>query len=114
MLPRQQHVLDALYACFVACEAQATHGLNHPEAPALSRSVRLSRDCADLCRLSAAFVGRGSEHTAHMLRECAELCRVCADECTQFSDEACRLCTDACRRAEDACRTAFVRPAALV
>ena len=108
MLPRQQHVLDALNACIVACEQLAIAGLDFPE---LQRGVRLSRDCADLCRLTGAFVVRQAEHTVHILRECAELCRSCADECTQFSTEAARSCTETCRRAEDACRTAFVLPA---
>jgi hypothetical protein len=108
LLPRQQHVLDALNACIAACEIQTVDGLDYPDT---QRSMRLSRDCADLCRLAAAFVLRGAEHTPHILRECAELCRVCADESTQFSYEAFRKCTDTCRRAEDACRTAFVRTA---
>ncbi|QJX48969.1 four-helix bundle copper-binding protein [Hymenobacter taeanensis] len=107
MLPRQQHVLDALNSCLIACEHLALTGLELPE---LHRGVRLSRDCADLCRLTATFVMRQAEHTVHILRECAELCRSCADECTQFSNEAARTCTETCRRAEDACRTAFITP----
>jgi len=108
MLPRQQHVLNALATCAAACDQCTTLGLTDRQLPAHLRSFRLSRDCADLCRLTAAFLAREAEHTPHLLRECAELCRACANACTQFDTPQHRTCTEACRRGEDACRTAFV------
>ncbi|MET4105925.1 four-helix bundle copper-binding protein [Hymenobacter sp. UYP22] len=109
MLPRQQHVLNALASCAAACDNCAALGLpTLASTPTQLRSLQLSRDCADLCRLAAAFVAREAEHAVHILRECAELCRACANECTQFATDHHRVCTEACRRGEDACRTAFV------
>ncbi|RSK33106.1 four-helix bundle copper-binding protein [Hymenobacter metallilatus] len=108
MLPRQQHVLNALAMCAAACDQCAALGLQDSPAAYHLRSFRLSRDCADLCRLAATFVAREAEHSPHLLRECAELCRDCANECTQFDTAQHRACTEACRRGEDACRTAFV------
>lgn len=108
MLPRQQHLLTALASCVATCELYAAHLLTSTELPRQIRSLQLCRDCADLGRLTAAFVARNAEHAPYLLRECAELCRTCADECAQFAGLACRECTEACRRAEDACRTAYV------
>lgn len=107
MLPRQQHLLDALNTCAAACNECFISSLTGSLDKSLVRSIQLSRDCADLCQLVASFVARGSEHVQYLLRECAELCRVCADEVTQHPQSHCRLCTDACRQAEDACRTAY-------
>ena len=108
MLSRQQHVLNALAICAAACDQCAALGLLETTQSQHRRSYRLSRDCADLCRLAATFLAREAEHTPHLLRECAELCRACANECTQFDTPTHRMCTEACRRGEDACRTAFV------
>ncbi|MBC6699403.1 four-helix bundle copper-binding protein [Hymenobacter sp. BT190] len=108
MLPRQQHALNTLAICAAACDQCTAFGLTETPPAHWLRSFRLSRDCADLCRLTAAFLAREAEHTSHLLRECAELCRACADECTQFDTPQHRTCTEACRRGEDACRTAFL------
>ena len=107
MLPRQQHLLNALNACTAACNECFAGNLAAPDGATAARSILLTRDCADLCQLVAAFVARGSEHVKFLLRECAELCRACADEVTQLPHDYCRRCTDACRQAEDACRTAY-------
>ena len=106
MPPRQQQLLNALNACTVACNECFAGNLT-VTGGAAARSILLTRDCADLCQLVAAFVARGSEHVKFLLRECAELCRTCADEVTQLPHDYCRRCTDACRQAEDACRTAY-------
>lgn len=107
MLPRQQHLLNALNACTAACNECFASNLAAPGSAVSARSIQLTRDCADLCQLVAAFVARGSEHVKFLLRECAELCHTCADEVTQLPHDYCRRCTDACRQAEDACRTAY-------
>ncbi|MBF9239431.1 four-helix bundle copper-binding protein [Hymenobacter sp. BT683] len=107
MLPRQQHLFNALNACVAACNQCFTSSLAGAIDTSRVRSIQLSRDCADLCQLVAAFVARGSEHVQYLLRECAELCRACADEVTQYPQSHCRHCTEACRQAEDACRTAY-------
>ncbi|WP_310391889.1 four-helix bundle copper-binding protein [Hymenobacter sp.] len=107
MLPRQQHLLNALNACPAARNECFAGNLAAPDGAPAARSIQLTRDCADLCQLVAAFVARGSEHVKFLLRECAELCRACADEETQLPPDYCRRCTDACRQADNACRTAY-------
>ncbi|TGE29405.1 four-helix bundle copper-binding protein [Hymenobacter metallicola] len=107
MLPRQQHLFNALNDCTATCNECYSANLTSSLAAGRVRSILLTRDCADLCQLVAAFVARGSEHVQFLLRECAELCRACADEATQYDDDCSRRCTQACRQAEDACRTAY-------
>lgn len=108
MLPRQQHVLNALATCAGICDQYAASALTDPAPAQYLRSYRLSRDCADVCRLTAAFVAREAEHTPLLLRACAELCQACATVCAQFDTIQHRLCAEACRRCEEACRVALV------
>lgn len=62
---------------------------------------RLMMDCAQICRVAADFMLRGSPHHPHICRECAEICRECATSCARVGDmqecvEACRLCAESC------------------
>lgn len=109
MLPRQQYILNTLQTCISTCAETSSLVLQQSNANLLLRVSKLSRDCADLCQLTAAFVARESEHLVYVLRECAELCRTCADEQARHAATiaACKRAEDACRRAEDACRTAY-------
>ena len=107
MLLRRQLLLDALRACVTACNEYFSGSLNGPAVSARVRGTRLSRDCADLRQLAAAFVSRSSEHMRFVLHECAELCRACADESSQYSEARSRRCTEACRQAEDASCMAY-------
>ncbi|WP_426491483.1 four-helix bundle copper-binding protein [Hymenobacter sp. 102] len=81
MHTQNQSLLDALNACIAACEHCATACLQEDNVKMMARCVLLDRDCADICALTARFTARGSEHAAHLLRECAEICKACADEC---------------------------------
>ncbi len=64
----------------------------------MARCISLCRDCADVCALTARFVARGSEHAAHLLKECIEICHACAEECGQHPQRHCQECAEACRR----------------
>ena len=66
--------------------------------------IRLDRDCADICRLTAAFIARGSDHVSHVLRECLEICQKCVDECGCHPEDHCQQCAAACRDCVAACR----------
>lgn len=106
MHTQNQSLLDALDACVAACEHCATACLQEDNVKMMARCVLLDRDCADVCALTARLLARGSEHAAHLLRECAEICKACADECERHGahSEHCRACAEACRRCEQACR----------
>ena len=105
MHTQNQSLLAALYACISACEHCATACLSEADVQMMAGCIRLDRDCADICALTARLVARGSEHAAHLLKECAEICGLCADECGKHAHMAhCKECADACRRCAEACR----------
>ena len=98
MTAHSQSQLDALNACVAACEHCATACLQEADVQMMARCIRLTRDCADVCALTARLVARGSDHTAHLLPACAESCRACAEECAQHAHRHCQECAEACRR----------------
>jgi hypothetical protein len=72
--------------------------------------IRLDRDCADLCRLLAAFLARGSSFSPALLEACIAACDACADECERHAYEHCRACAEACRACADECRWMTSKP----
>ena len=103
--PANQNVLDALARCVAACEHCATACLGEENIKLMVPCIRLDRDCADICRLTAAFIARDSDHAPHVLRECIEICQKCHDECAQHQTEQCQACAAACKACVEACRT---------
>ena len=93
-----QSQLDAFNACVAACEHCATACLQEADGPLTVRCISLTRDCADVCALTAHLVARGSDHAAHLLQASAEICRACAEECAQYEHRHCKECAEACRR----------------
>ncbi|UOQ98326.1 four-helix bundle copper-binding protein [Hymenobacter sp. 5317J-9] len=99
-----QAVLDALSRCIAACELCADACLDEEDPKMMVPCIRLDRDCADICRLTAAFIARGSDHAQHVLKECMEICQKCHDECAQHQHDHCKKCTEACKACLEACR----------
>ncbi|MCB2379528.1 four-helix bundle copper-binding protein [Hymenobacter sp. BT635] len=102
--PVNQALLDALNRCVATCEMCATACLLEADVQMMVPCIRLDRDCADICALTARLLARGSDHARHLLRECIEVCTRCADECSQHQDEHCQQCAAACRACAEACR----------
>ncbi|GGR61945.1 ferredoxin [Deinococcus seoulensis] len=99
-----QECIDACLACVAACEACATACLSEPDIDMMRGCIRLDRDYADVCALTARLLMRGSAVHARACALCAEACAACAAECGQHSHEHCQRCAEACRRCEEACR----------
>ena len=100
-----QAVLDALSRCIAACEMCATACPQEDDVQMMVPCIRLDRDCADICRLTAAFIARGSDHARHVLKECIEICRKCGEECGQHQHDHCQQCAAACQACLEACKT---------
>lgn len=66
--------------------------------------IRLDRDCAKICQLTASFIASRSPHADHIIRECEEICRLCAEECGRHEFDHCQQCAKACRECAEACR----------
>ncbi|WP_051718905.1 four-helix bundle copper-binding protein [Hymenobacter sp. IS2118] len=97
-------VIDALSRCIAACEMCADACLDENDTKMMVPCIRLDRDCADICRLTAAFIARGSDHAQHVLKECMEICQKCHDECSQHQHDHCQQCAAACKACLEACR----------
>lgn len=106
--------MDACQTCAVECEHCATACLQEPDAQARTRCIQLLRDCADICFMSAAYMGRGSQYARDLCRLCAEICEACGTECARFKDEHCQRCAAECRRCADECRKMAGKVAATV
>ncbi len=88
---------DACDHCAIACLAEANAGK-------MARCIRLDMDCAQICRLAAAYMSRDSEMVDVILELCAQACETCAEECAQHPLEHCRQCAEVCRRCAEECR----------
>jgi hypothetical protein len=101
-----QVCIDACIACAIECEHCATSCLNEDDVKMLIRCITLDRECATICRSTAALMSIGGEHAAGICHVCAEICEVCAEECEKHSHmEHCKNCADECRRCAEECRT---------
>ncbi|MFC6998221.1 four-helix bundle copper-binding protein [Rufibacter roseus] len=98
-------VIDALINCYLSCEHCASACLEEDNVKMMAACIKLDRDCADICKLTATFLARGSEHGKHLLQECIELCQKCGDECAKHEADHCKQCAEACYRCVEACRS---------
>jgi hypothetical protein len=103
------HLTDETKACIDACAAcheacmEITARLRMP-GPGDEGQIGALLDCAELCRLTASFVGRDSPLHAMAGALCAESCQRAARDCERLDDPATRRVADICRRTADHCR----------
>lgn len=100
-----RRVLDALANCIAHCEYCADACLGEDNIQMMVPCIRLDRDCADICRLTAAFIARNSPHAPHVMKECLEICQKCHDECAKHQHQHCQECAKACQECIDACKS---------
>src|SRR5574343_220500 len=106
-MPQQHFVtcIQACYECAKACHHCAASCLQEPDIKAMARCIALDRDCAQVCELAAALIGRSSSSSVQVGRICAELCEACGPECARHAMAHCQECAQACSRCAQACRT---------
>jgi hypothetical protein len=96
--------IEACNACAAACDYCAASCLQEPDPKAMARCIALDMDCAQICRLAAAYMARSSEFASAICQACADVCDACADECSRHQMQHCQECAQACRRCADECR----------
>jgi hypothetical protein len=117
----------ACLACADACDQAAAACLQEPVVKQMVRRVELgdplawsrevrrvagvASDCAQLCRLTAALIGRDSEMSRRVAALCAALAQRCAVECGRHGGGHFARCADACLACADACSTVARRAA---
>lgn len=104
---KYKELLRILTECAAECDVTFNASLDNERTDALTRVIRLCRDCANICYTTARFVAADSEHASHLARECAEICRSCAEACGSNMDKEheCKQCADICRECEEACNS---------
>jgi hypothetical protein len=98
-------------SCIAACNRSA-EASNHCAVSCLfesnrhelARCIQLDMDCAEICRLAAGYMARGSELVMEMCAFCADVCEACAEECERHPMQHCRKCAEACRACVRECR----------
>lgn len=111
-----RHIEDCIQACMACAHICNTCGndmVGMPQQAAhdlTARCIRLCRDCADVCMLSAQWMGRGSVFAVRMCALCAELCELCAGLCEQHAPHhaLCGDCAKECRRCAALCHKMVV------
>jgi hypothetical protein len=99
-----QSCIEACNACAEACDYCAVSCLQEPDPKTMARCIALDMDCAEICRLAAGYMARGSEFAIAICQACADVCEACGDECAKFQVRHCQECAQACRRCADECR----------
>ena len=103
-----QPVIQSLNACWAACDHCFDACFQEQDLQMMIRCIRLDRDCAEICKLTASALARNAESARILLQACADICRECGAECAKHSQhEHCRQCADACKACEQACRAAL-------
>jgi hypothetical protein len=94
----------ACQKCAALCEQSAVACSLSQKVHSLQKPLELSIYCADMCRLTAAFLSRGELQSVRFCALCAEICEITALECEQHSEPACRACALAARECVEECR----------
>ncbi len=99
-----QSCIDACYACATACDHCALSCLDEQDVKSMTQCIKLDLDCAEICRVAASYMARGSQFSRAICRLCAEVCEACANECAKHKMDHCQRCAEACRRCAEECR----------
>ena len=100
---RTNDLEHVLIKCITACETCATACLQEDNVEMMARCIALDMDCAQICRIAASYMSRGSDFAREICRLCAEVCKACGDECARHQHDHCQECARACRRCEEEC-----------
>jgi hypothetical protein len=99
-----QSCIDACNACADACDFCAMSCLQEPDTKVMGRCIALDIDCAQICRLVAGYLARGSELSRTICQACQEVCEDCRDECAQYQMSHCKECAQACQLCAQECQ----------
>jgi hypothetical protein len=96
--------IEACNDCADACDMCAAACLQEDDVKMMARCIALDIDCAQLCRVAAGMMARGSAGAKVVCEACAALCEMCAQECAKHPMEHCQKCVAACRQCAAECR----------
>lgn len=100
-----QSCIEACYSCAATCDTCASSCLQEEDVKMMAKCIALDVDCAEICRLAAGYMARGSRLANSICKACAEVCDACAEECAKHEAQHCKDCADTCRRCAQECRS---------
>jgi hypothetical protein len=100
-------ILQELKACITLCDICFINCLSEDNATQMNECISLSRECAEICQLTASLLTRDSKRIDKYLKICSEACNACAEHCEKYEMEYCRFCAAVCRVCSKMCFEAF-------
>ncbi|MBT2293385.1 four-helix bundle copper-binding protein [Paenibacillus albidus] len=99
-----QQCIDACVKSMDACNYSYVSSLKEYDLASLRESIRLNRECADICSFAAQAMSRQSPFVVPILGLCAEICEACAAENSRHVHTHCKECIKATLACAEACR----------
>ena len=94
--------------CAAACETCEARAIEHVSMgmTEMVGCIRLSRECAELCRAVIVLATGGSTRLPELARICAAACDDCGAQCGAHAahEAACAHCHETCAACAEACR----------
>ena len=98
------HCIDNCQSCHaIFLQMLSRHRLEIGGKHVEPAHLKIMMDCAQICRVSADIIQRGSALLGNICAICAEVCQRCAVFCDEVGDmhdcvKACRACADSCAK----------------
>lgn len=109
--PTSKSFVEVCNECERVCFETANHCLTEGGSLSDVRGIQLLRNCARVCRTSAAAWSVGSRLYSQVLRAAARMCGECANACEKLaSDRQLKICAEMCRECADSCERMAILP----
>lgn len=102
---QHKEILEKLARCAATCENCMDSCLGEDNVKMMVECIRLDRDCAKICALTASYIASRSAYAQSLVKQCAQICRACAEECVKHEADHCQECARMCRECEEACNS---------
>lgn len=101
-----QSCIDACLQCATDCIHCENACLDEKNVNDLVRCIRLDRECADICLLTAKMLAGNTEFSKEISMMCANICEACAEECQNHAQhmDHCRICAESCSKCAEECK----------
>lgn len=97
-------LVKVIQDCEAMCECMTTYVAKSPDFCMRVKQLRLLRDCADICGLTAKYIARCSIFAKDIACLCAQICEVCGHECAKHPDHESQHCAHVCLHCAKECR----------
>lgn len=102
MMHPYEDLIHTIQHCEITCE-HMTKMIKQKHDDMRVRQLSFLHDCADICTLTAKFLGRMSYFSKVIAHSCALICKTCGDECAKFPDAESQHCAKVCHHCAKEC-----------